>query len=159
MRLTIIVIIIMISTCWIRLLYDITNCQNRGLSHLLKPKAEADNTDTRLDNSGYQAKTEFNECFIITFLKQSAKENTSLWVRKNLRTLHGRGAWRLGRLWTRHDNPTSAANIGLSWDDVLMLDIDTCWTCSIFASFYWFMLSINHIFKINLGYRKKYIYI
>ena len=56
--------------------YDIMNCQNLGLSHLLKPKAGADNTNTRLDNSGYHAKTEFNECFIIIFLKQSAKESS-----------------------------------------------------------------------------------
>ena len=27
--------------------HDIMNYQNRGLSHLPKPKAEADNTDTR----------------------------------------------------------------------------------------------------------------
>ena len=27
--------------------HDITNCQNRGLCYLRKPKAEADNTDTR----------------------------------------------------------------------------------------------------------------
>ena len=46
--------------------------------------------------------------------KQPAKENTPLYVCKSLRTLHGRGAWKLGRLWTRddHDNPTSAAHIG-----------------------------------------------
>ena len=27
--------------------HDIMNCQNRGLCYLPKPKAEADNTDTR----------------------------------------------------------------------------------------------------------------
>ena len=32
------------------------------------------------------------------FLKQSAKEDTSLWVCKSLRTFHGRGAWKLGIL-------------------------------------------------------------
>ena len=35
--------------------HDIMNYQNRGLCYLPKPKAEADNTDT---------KTEFNNCFI-----------------------------------------------------------------------------------------------
>lgn len=33
---------------------------------VLKPKAWADNTDTRFDNSRYHAKTEFS-CFIIHF--------------------------------------------------------------------------------------------
>lgn len=31
--------------------YDIINHQGRGLSYLLKLKAEADNTDIRFDNS------------------------------------------------------------------------------------------------------------
>ena len=31
--------------------HDIMNYQNRGLCYLPKPKAEADNTDTRFDNS------------------------------------------------------------------------------------------------------------
>ena len=53
--------------------HDIMNYQNRGLSHLPKQKAEANNTDTRFDNSGYHAKIEFNKCFIITFFKQSQK--------------------------------------------------------------------------------------
>ena len=40
------------------------------------------------------------------FFKQSAKGNASLWVCKSLRAPHGRGAWKLGRLWTPHDNTT-----------------------------------------------------
>ena len=39
----------------------IMNYQNRGPSYLPKPRAEADNTDTRCDNSWYHAKTEFND--------------------------------------------------------------------------------------------------
>lgn len=58
--------------------HDIMNYQNRGLSYLPKPKAEADNTDTGFDNSGYHAKTQFDKCFIITFPKPSAKEDTFL---------------------------------------------------------------------------------
>ena len=49
------------------------------------------------------------------FLKQSAMEDTCLLVYKSLRTLHGRGAWKQGKLWTQHDNPISAADIGLLW--------------------------------------------
>ena len=30
--------------------HDIMNYQNRGLCYLLKPKAETDNTDTRIDD-------------------------------------------------------------------------------------------------------------
>ena len=44
---------------------------------------------------------------LVPFFKQPAKENT-----KTLRTRHERGVWKLGRLWTRDDNPTSAAHIG-----------------------------------------------
>ena len=49
--------------------HDIMNYQYRGLSYLPKPKpkAEADNTDMRFNNSWYYAKTEFNNCFIIHF--------------------------------------------------------------------------------------------
>ena len=34
--------------------HDIMNYQNRGLCYLLKPKAEADNTDTRIDIFSYE---------------------------------------------------------------------------------------------------------
>ena len=53
------------------------NYQNRGLSHLPKQKAEANNTDTRFDNSGYHAKIEFNKCFIITFLNNRKRGHLS----------------------------------------------------------------------------------
>ena len=113
------------------------NYQNRGLSHLPKPKAEADNTDTGFDNSGYHAKTQLDKCFIITFPKPSAKEDTFLWVCKNLRTLHGLGAWKLGRFWTQHDNPISAADIGLLF-----------WNCREIVCFY-------YTFILNLTFRLK----
>ena len=58
------------------------NYQNRGLSHLPKQKAEANNTDTRFDNSGYHAKIEFNKCFIITFLNNRKRGQFSLSLRK-----------------------------------------------------------------------------
>ena len=41
--------------------HDIMNYQNRGLCYLSKPKAEADNTDTRC-------------CFIIHFLNNRQKK-------------------------------------------------------------------------------------
>ena len=41
-------------------------------------------------------KTKFNNWFIIHFWRQFAKEESSLWFCKSLRTLHGRGAWKLG---------------------------------------------------------------
>ena len=47
--------------------HDIMNYQNRGLCCLPKPKAEADTQTRGFDNSGYHAKTEFNNCFIIHF--------------------------------------------------------------------------------------------
>ena len=37
-----------------------------------KPKAKADNNDRGLNNSGYLAKTEFNNCFIIHCMQSSA---------------------------------------------------------------------------------------
>ena len=51
--------------------------QNQGLSYLPKLKAEVDNLGMRV-NSWYCAKTKLNDCFIINFFKQSAKEDTSL---------------------------------------------------------------------------------
>ena len=48
--------------------HDIMNYQNRGLCYLPKPKAEADNTDT---------KTEFNNCFMIHFLNNRQKKTFS----------------------------------------------------------------------------------
>ena len=52
--------------------------------------------------------------FYYTFIEQSAKEDTPLWVCQSLRTLHGQWGWQLDRLWTQHGNPTSPADIGLS---------------------------------------------
>ena len=50
------------------------------------------------NNSWYHAKTNVNNCFIINaFFKQSAEEDTSLWVYKSLKTLHRQEAWKLGR--------------------------------------------------------------
>ena len=75
------------------------NNQYRGRCYLPKPKAEAENTVARFDTSWYHTNTEFNNCFNYTFLKQSAEEDT-LRVCKSLRTLHERGAYKLGSLWT-----------------------------------------------------------
>ena len=50
---------------------------------------------------------------LFTFFQQSTKEDTFLWVFKSLRTPHGWAAWKLERLWIWHDNPISAADIGL----------------------------------------------
>ena len=36
-----------------------------------KPKAEADNTNRRLNNSSYPTRTEFNNCFIIYLYLQT----------------------------------------------------------------------------------------
>ena len=71
--------------------YDVINNQRRDLSYLPKPKVETDNTHTRFDNSWYHAKTGFNNCFTIHFSNNLQKK-----------TLHRRGAWKLGRLWTRN---------------------------------------------------------
>ena len=78
--------------------HNIISYQCRGLSYppKPKPKAEADNIDARFDNLQYHAKTKFNNWFIIHLWKQFAKEESSLWFCKSLRTLHGRGAWKLG---------------------------------------------------------------
>ena len=62
-----------------------------------------DNTGTRSDNSWYHAKTKFNYCSITHFSNDLQKDDTSLWVCKSLRKLHGRGAWKPGRLWIWHD--------------------------------------------------------
>ena len=56
----------------------------------------------------------YQKLFNYAFFKQSAKDDTSLWVGKSLRILHGQGAWKLGRIWPRHDNPILATEIGLS---------------------------------------------
>ena len=69
--------------------HDIMNYQNQGLCYLPKPKAEADNTDTGVDNSWYHAKTEFNNCFIIHFSHSSsseteAKRSAILFLRRTL---------------------------------------------------------------------------
>ena len=76
-----------------------------------KWKAWLRKTLTRFNNSWYHAKTVLINCFIIQFLNNLPKK-TLLYVCKSLRTRHERGAWKLGRLWTRDDNPTSAARIG-----------------------------------------------
>lgn len=62
--------------------HDIMNYQNRALSFLSKPKAEANNTDTWFKNSCCQLlpKTEFD---------------TSLWVSRKMRALHRRRAWKV----------------------------------------------------------------
>ena len=58
----------------------------------------------RFDNSWYQAKTKFNNCSIIDFLKTLSHIEFSMsLIRKRLRTLHGQGAWKLRRHWTLHD--------------------------------------------------------
>ena len=72
------------------------NYQCRGLSYPPKPKAEADNIDAGFDNLQYHAKTNLNNWFIIHLWRQFAKEECPLWFFKSLRTLHGRGAWKLG---------------------------------------------------------------
>ena len=49
------------------------NYQNRGLSHLPKPKAEADKTNVRFGNS-----SDFSKCIItmmITLMDHSPNEN------------------------------------------------------------------------------------
>ena len=43
---------------------------------------------------------------------------------KSLTALHGQGAWKLGGLSTRHDNPISAADIGLPCQVHMRLYID-----------------------------------
>ena len=68
----------------------------------VEPEGEANDTDTRLDNSSYHTKTELNNCSIVHF-KTIYKKNISLWSFKSLRTPYGQGAWKLGRLWTRRD--------------------------------------------------------
>ena len=78
------------------------NYQRRSLSYIHVVCI----TDTRFDNSWYHVKTEFNNCFF--------DKDISLWVSKRLGTLHKRRGWKLDRLWTRHDNQLSAANIELS---------------------------------------------
>ncbi len=56
---------------------------------------------------------------------------------KSLAALLGRGAWKLGGLWTRHDNPISdIADIGLSCQVHMLLYID-------------WMLVTNHMFQSN----------
>ena len=47
--------------------HNIMIYQRRALSYLRKPKAEADNTDSRFNNSSYHAKNEFNNIFIVHF--------------------------------------------------------------------------------------------
>ena len=59
-------------------------------------------------------KNRIQQLFCYNIFKQSAKEDISLWVSKRLGTLHKRRGWKLDRLWTRHDNQLSAANIELS---------------------------------------------
>ena len=51
-----------------------------------KQKAEANNTDTRFDNSQQNAKTEFTNCFIINFLN-NLKKKTLLFEFANIREL------------------------------------------------------------------------
>ena len=46
----------------------------------------------------------------IFLMKQAGKEESALWICKSLRTQHARGAWKLGRFWTWHDNPIAAAD-------------------------------------------------
>ena len=50
--------------------------------------------------------------FLLHIFKQSAKENTALWVCKNFWTLHGWGAGKLGKILAWHDNPISVEDIG-----------------------------------------------
>lgn len=71
-------------------------------------------------------KTEFNTAifFITHFSKQSAKEDTSLSLCKSLRTPHKQGARKLGIVWTPHDNPISAEDIGLPSQLHTLLYID-----------------------------------
>ena len=56
---------------------DIENYQGRGWRYLPKPQAGADNASQGLDNSGYHAKTKFNNYFIIhiRFIPTSYKFN------------------------------------------------------------------------------------
>ena len=69
-----------------------------------------------------------------TFFWQSTKEHTFLWVYKRLQTvLHWLEVGKLGRLWTQHDNPISAADFGLSCQLQMLLHID--WVPSTDQSF------------------------
>ena len=52
---------------------DSENYEARGLRYLPKSKAEADNTNRGLNNSRNQAKTEFNNCFIIQLCNYKCK--------------------------------------------------------------------------------------
>ena len=83
--------------------HDITNYQCKGLNYEPKLNTEADNSDTRFDNS-HNVKN-----WIVDFYWIICKRSASLWVYKSLIAPHGWGAWKLGRLWTWHDNPISAA--------------------------------------------------
>ena len=46
-------------------MHDTENYQGRGLFYLLKPKAEADNTNRGLDNSQYHEITSFNKINVL----------------------------------------------------------------------------------------------
>ena len=94
----IIIIIIMMSKYYISWIIKTevwVICRNRRLRQI---------TGTKFDKFIISCETEFNKSFVTKVLNNLQKK-TPLWVRKSLRTLLGRGAWKLGRLWTRHDNP------------------------------------------------------
>ena len=44
-----------------------------------------------------------NSIIVLLYIFQTAKEDTFLWVCLSMRTLHRWGAWKLGRLWSQHD--------------------------------------------------------
>ena len=86
------------------------NYQRRSLSYIHVVYI----TDTRFDNSWYHVKTEFNNCFVITFLSNLRKKTFLSELANVWEHFTNEGVGKLDRLWTRHDNQLSAANIELS---------------------------------------------